>query len=268
MPRPVPPASVEVTTVGCVAAEDLRARIAQVYASHGAERSGLVCRISETAAEASTAVQLQIVRPSGEVGLDRSYTFGATDCASAPQLLALSVDRWLSEFPSWREPASPPRPPDRWTELTLVAALQSMWLPLGLDGQVGVLGDHGPRANRFGASLLVRGSIPQSAGSGRFQLTTALLGASYRLDRGSWVARIEARIGPMLVSGIGYADNASDWLPWWEGAAFVGKPMSWGAIGVEVAASGLRHHAVTRDGLVKEDIPLLRIGVGGMFGIR
>ncbi|HEY5926172.1 MAG TPA: hypothetical protein VIV11_31020 [Kofleriaceae bacterium] len=267
--QPQPPlrASVEVAASGCVAAADVTARITQVFATHKADRSGLVCKIVETAGDASTAVTLQVVRASGEVGLDRAYTFGPTDCASAPQLLALTVDRWLSSFPEWADPPAPPRAPTRWTEVTALAALHSMWLPLGLDGQAGALVDHGGRGDRFGGSLLVRASIPQRAGDGRFQQTTFLVGAGWRHERGTWITRFEARAGPLLVSGIGYAENGSDWLVWWEGAGFVGRAMSWGAIGVEVAATALRHRAVTRDGLVSEDIPLLRIGLGGMFGV-
>ena len=269
-PVPAPPlhARVDVSATGCVAAADVQARVAQVFAAHAADPSGLVCKISETAGESIATVTLQVVRPSGEVGLDRSYAFGPTDCASASQLLALTVDRWLSSFPEWADPPAPPRAATRWTEVLALAAVHSMWLPLGVDAQAGALVDYGSRADRFGGLVLVRAGVPQAAGSGRFQLTTFLAGAGWRLDRGDWTARLEARGGALLVSGIGLAENASDWLPWWEGAGFVGRRVSWGAIGVEVAATGLRHRAVTRDGLVSEDIPLLRIGVGGMFGIR
>ena len=52
-----------------------------------------------------------------------------------------------------------------------------------------------------------------------------------------------------------------------ERAVFAGRGFSWGALGVEVAVSGLRHRAVTRDGLVEEDIPLLRLGFAGELGL-
>jgi hypothetical protein len=48
---------------------------------------------------------------------------------------------------------------------------------------------------------------------------------------------------------------------------FAGRSFSWGALGIEVAASGLTHKAVTSDGLVSEDIPLFRLGVAGEFGV-
>jgi hypothetical protein len=95
-----------------------------------------------------------------------------------------------------------------------------------------------------------------------------LAGASWRHATGPWEARVEARGGVMLVSGIGFFDNGHDLLPWWEGAAFAGRRFAWGALGVEVAATALQHRAVTRDGLVSEDIPLLRVGIAGTFGLR
>jgi hypothetical protein len=143
----------------------------------------------------------------------------------------------------------------------------SIWVPLGVEGQVGALVDRGARGNRFGVSLLVRGSVPQAAGSGRFQQTALLAGATWRRARGSWSVRAEARGGALLVSGIGYAQNASDFLPWWEGAVFGGRTLSWGTVGIEIAATGLRHKAVTRDGLVKEDIPLFRVGLAAELGV-
>jgi hypothetical protein len=182
-------------------------------------------------------------------------------------VLALAVDRWLSEFPEWAAPPPPPpAPPARWNELYASGTVSSMWLPLGVDGQLGASFDRGPRGDRFGGSLLVRASIPQAAGNGRFQQTAFLAGASWRHMRGPWVSRIELRGGGLLVSGIGYAETSSDWLAWWEVAVFGGHTYGWGALGVEIAATALQHRAVTRDGLVSEAIPFLRIGVGGMLG--
>jgi hypothetical protein len=262
-------AMVDITATSCVAAPAVEQSITQVVATHQAEHSGLVVRVSEAPADASTDVTLQIVRADGELGLDRHFTLGPLDCASAPQVLALAVDRWLSEFPEWAAPPPPPPPPPaRWNELVAIGALSSMWMPVGVDGQLGALLDHGPRGDRFGGSLLVRGSIPQAAGNGRFQQTTFLAGASWRHASGAWTTRVELRGGGLLVSGIGYAENASDWLAWWEVAVFAGHTFGRGALGLEIAGTALQHRAVTRDGLVSEDIPFLRVGVGGTFGLK
>jgi hypothetical protein len=262
-PAPAKP-SVRVTNASCLRGDEVEARIAQVFIDHHADRSGLVAHIVETGVEPAS-VTLQVVRGSGDVGLDRSYTFSPTDCASAPQLLALSVDRWLTSFPEWAEP---PPAPTRWNEVVVTTAVNSMWLPIGVDGELGALVDRGPRNDRFGATVLVRASIPQTFGSGRFQQTAFLAGASWRHRMGPWASRVELRGGALLVSGIGLADNSRDWLAWWELAGFFGRDMSWGVVGLEIAATALRDHAVTSDGLVSEDIPLLRVGVGGMFQIR
>lgn len=262
---PAPPRpTISVSGASCLRAGEIEARIAQVFAQHHA--SGLACNIVETAGEPA-AVTLQVVR-SGEVGLERSYAFGPTDCASAPQLLALTVDRWLTSFPEWAEPVAPPPAPTRWNEFVVTSAVSSMWLPIGVDGYAGALVDHGPNADRFGGTVLVRASIPQTFGSGRFQQTALLAGASWRHRVGKWATRVELRGGALLVSGIGLADNDSDWLPWWEAAAFAGRDLGIAVVGLEIAGTAMRARAVTRDGLVSEDIPLLRIGLAGMFQIR
>jgi hypothetical protein len=266
-PASAPKPQVSVASGRCLDRADVEARIATVLAEHHAERSGLYCTVTETDAEPA-GVTLQVMRAGGEIGLDRSYTFAPLDCASAPQLLALTVDRWLTSFPEWTEPLPEPAPPERWTEVAIDAAISSMWLPLGADGELGVLVDHGGRANRFGATLVVRASVPQAFGSGRFQQTSFLAAPSWRHRDGLWVVRGELRAGALLVSGVGLTDSRSDWLPWVEAVVFVGRDLGFGVIGGQLAAAPLRDRAVTSDGLVSEDIPLLRVGIAGTFQIR
>ena len=269
-PKPasiVRPPSVRITGASCLPAAQVEARISDVFRDHRAERSGLVCEVTEQAGE-SAQVTLRVVRPNGDVGLDRSYTLGPTDCASAPQLLALTVDRWLTSFPEWAEPEPVAAPPSRWTELAILAAVSGIAPPLGVDGAVGVLVDRGGERQRFGGTLLVRGTVPQTFGSGSFQQTALLAGASYRRRIGPWTLRGELRGGALLVTGIGLSDGSSDILPWWEVAVFAGRDVGLAVLGLEIAATGLRARAVTSDGLVSEDIPLLRVGVGATFSIR
>jgi len=261
-------ARVEVGVFACGDAGDATAAIRNVLVAHGAETSDLVVSV---AAQTVEELHLRVAHANGEVGLDRTFALAPTDCTSAGQLLALSVDRFLSAFPEWAGPAPapppPPPPPARWVDATLLGAVSSIWVPLGVDAHVGGVLDLGGELHRFGGSLLVRASVPQTAGSGHFQQTAVLAGAAYRYRAGAWRLRGEARAGALLVSGIGFAENASDWLPWWEGAVFAGRRFGWGALGVEVAASALRDRAVTRDGLVSEDIPLFRLGLAGELGV-
>jgi hypothetical protein len=57
-------------------------------------------------------------------------------------------------------------------------------------------------------------------------------------------------------------------LPRWEVALFGGRAVWFGAIGIELAGTAQRGRAVTRDGLVSQDIPLIRLGFSGTFEIR
>ena len=268
------PALVEIkrTDLTCLDSAAATARLQQVLAARNATYADLIIRVDVTPAADALALHVTVTRASGESGLDRTYSLAPADCASAVDLVALGVDRFLDSFPDWATSA-PPRPPvaeiadDRWFEFALRGGANGMFGPLGVDADVGGAIDVGDEKHRFGAGLLVRASVPQAAGDGRFQQTAFLGGASYRFASGPWRLRGEARGGALLVSGMGLDTNRRDWLPWWEGAVFAGRAFGWGALGVEVAASGLQHKAVTSDGLVEEDIPLLRLGFAGELGV-
>jgi hypothetical protein len=269
-PPPAPPKTrIEIVAQTCVDVPAATARIEELLAKHHATYADMAIRVDVADA---TQVQLRITRTSSaDVGLDRTYTLGPSDCASAGDLLALGVDRFLDAFPDWAGPPPAPKPvappPARWVDLGVLGAANAIFEPVGVDGHLGGAVDYGARDHRFGATALVRASVPQAVGNGKFQQTSMLVGAAYRFRADPWRVRAEVRGGALLVSGMGLEENHSDWLPWWEGAVFVGRGFSWGAVGVEIAASGLRHRAVTSDGLAAEDIPLLRLGVAGEFGV-
>jgi hypothetical protein len=268
VPAPPPAARIEVAAGECPPAIATEDRLRAVLAAHRAEHADLVIRVAGAPAIATGGHELRlvVVRGTGAVGLDRSYPLAAADCASATELVALGVERFLSAFPEWAEPprpVPPPPPPTRWRDVHLTGAVNSIWVPLGVDAQVGGIVDWGGDRDRLGGSVVVRASVPQAAGTGHFQQTALLAGLAWRHRAAGWSLRVEARGGALLVSGIGFTRNDRDVLPWWEGAVFAGRATSWGALGVEVAATGLRHRAVTRDGLIAEDIPLFRFGISG-----
>ena len=269
---PEPPTPViRVDAPTCVAGDAVRTGVQRVLHEHHAERSGLVVDVAVTPGDETADVALRVLRPRGDVGLDRHYALSPADCASAPDLIALAVDRWLTAFPEWAEPPPPPPPsppPSRWTDVHATVTVSGMAPPLGVEGQLGALVDRGGDGHRFGLSGLVRTGLPQDAGDGRFRQIALLAGAAWRLEIGAWELRGEVRGGALRVSGIGFFENDASWLPWWEVALFGGRAVSFGAIGLEVAGTAQRDHAVTGDGLVSEDIPLVRLGLSGTFQIR
>jgi hypothetical protein len=269
---PEPPAPViRVDAPTCVAAEAVRTRVERVLHEHDAERSGLVVDVSVTPGDASADVALRVVRPRGDVGLDRHYALSPADCASAPDLIAIVVDRWLTDFPEWAQPPPPSSSlpsPSRWTDVLATVTVSGIAPPLGVEGQLGALVDRGGDGHRFGLSGVVRTGLPQDAGDGRFRQIALLAGATWRRSIGAWELRAELRGGALRVSGIGFFENDTSWLAWWEVALFGGRAVSFGAIGLELAATAQRDHAVTGDGLVSQDIPLIRLGLSGTFEIR
>jgi hypothetical protein len=260
--HPRPP---RIAPIACPAASDAR-RSSRVLAAHGAERSDLVIRVTTTGDRETSELRLLVERSNGEIGLDRTYPLGPSDCESAAELLALGVDRFLSSFPEWAGPPPPPPPPapppTRWLDVTVISAINSIWNPLGVDGQAGALVDLGARRHRFGGSAIVRASVPQAAGNGRFQQTAFLAGATYRHRAGPWAIRAEARAGALLVSGI-HARTARL-------AAVVGRRgVRWARIrlgnaGIEPPRRACAIATIARDGLVEEDIPLLRWFCSGL----
>jgi hypothetical protein len=271
-PPPPPKVRIDLATTSCLDVPNATARIDALLVKHHATYADMAIRVDATTDADATKLQLRIARQSsGDVGLDRTYSLGPSDCASAGDLIALGIDRFLDAFPDWAGPPPAPKPlappPTRWVDVAVMGAANAIFEPIGVDAHLGGAVDFGARRHRFGGAALVRASIPQAVGPGRFQQTAILAGAAYRFRSDPWRIRAEVRGGALLVSGLGLEDNKSDWLPWWEGVVFVGRGFTWGALGIEVAASGLRHQAVTSDGLVSEDIPLLRLGVAGEFGV-
>ena len=233
-----------------------------VIVDHDAVHSDLIVEVNAHPGE----LQLVVLRTGGDVGLDRRYPIGPADCDSAAELLALGVDRFLSSFPEWAGPAPPPErmppsppPPPRSTGVSLTAATHALVGPLGADLQLGAL----VTRRRLGAGALLRATLPQGAGAGRFQQTSFLGGVAWRQPLGGWELRAELRAGALLVSGLGFDDNRASWLPWWETAITGARRFGWGTAGLEVAGTALRHRAVTSDRVTAEPIPWLRIGVVG-----
>ncbi len=268
-PPPAPPAprASEVRVAGetCLTS-DVHPAIDRVLADHHADRSGLVVEVSAQPSGEGAEVALRVAGATGDVGLERRYTLAASDCASAAQLLALAVDRWLTSFPEWAEPPAPRAgAPERWLAAAGTTTVSAMTPPVGVEGALGGLIDFGGAADRFGATALVRTGIPQHAGEGRFREIALLGGAAWRHRFARIDGRIELRGGALRINGLGYLEDHASWIPWAEVAAVAAWRWSWGSIGAELAVTALRDHAVTRDGLVSQDIPLARLGLSGTF---
>jgi hypothetical protein len=266
-PEPAAPV-IRVDAPTCVAGDAVRTAVQRVLHDHHAQRSGLVVDIAVTPGPDTADVALRVLRPRGDVGLDRHYALSPADCASAPDLIALAVDRWLTAFPEWAEPPPLSPPPSRRTDVLATVTLSGMAPPLGVEGQLGALVDRGGDGHRFGLSGLVRTGLPQDAGDGRFRQIALFGGATWRVAVGGWAVRAELRGGALRVNGIDFFENDTSWLPRWEVALFGGRAVSFGAIGLEVAGTAQRGRVVTRDGLVSQDIPLVRLGLSGTFQIR
>jgi hypothetical protein len=172
----------------------------------------------------------------------------------------------LTAFPEWAVPPPPIVPgPARWLDTLARATINAIAPPVGAEAAVGAIVDYGAAVDRFGGVALVRTGLAQPAGGGRFRELALLAGATWRHRWPSWDLGVELRGGALRVSGIGFAIDDASWVKWWEAAAFVGRRFGPVTVGLEVAATALRDHAVTRDGLVSQNIPLARVGISATF---
>lgn len=268
---PARPAGPTIAVVGdeCVDHKAAVARLRATLVRRGAAGGDLRVTIravpvaGDPEVELGTDVELVVERSDGTRGLERSYRLEPADCASAPELLALALDRFLSAFPIWAVPA-PRRERAGSLAITgaggLGAAVGPTTPSLDVTGAADLA--IAPR-HRVGLGVTVRASAPLALGSGSFQQTTGVLGGRWRYTGfGPWEPRVELRGGGVLVLGVGFdADNDRQILPWLEAVAGVSRRWRGLWLGAWIAVAPVSHRAVTNDGLRSRDLPNVHAGL-------
>lgn len=265
--KPVAPSRAEGPRISVVTPGDCVDRVAVtrtlrgVFAKLRANDSTLQITVTATAGQAGTVASLTVVRGDGKIGLARQYSFATADCDSVAQLLAVTVERFLTAFPAW---AGPPRVIEvdntisaRWE---LIAAASVEGRVRGASGELETLLDFGSGAHRFGVTALWRVASPQDLGSNRFTYMTGAAGLLWR-HQGAWHLRAELRLGGTRVRGLGFAQNTSAWLPALEGAFAVERSLGPVRLGLQLSVSPLLQTAVTLDGRFRRRIPWTHFGV-------
>jgi hypothetical protein len=285
-PQPAPPppqtpsappaeAAIDVeSAAGCLEAGATSRQLRRTLAAVGASAADLHIAVAARPGGAlaivtgdQTHLRMTVARTDGTIGLERQYWLEPADCASAGDLLALTLERFLVAFPLWREPrrpvvaAAPPRGP-RDFDLALGAAAHGELAPLGGDLALEAILERGlGSGHRVAAAAGARASAPLALGSGQFQQTAVLVGARWRYRRWPWRPRAGLRAGAVLVSGLGFADDRRRWLPWLEAHAGLGRRLGSVRLAGEIAVAPVAHRAVTADGLFSRDLPAIRVGL-------
>ena len=201
-------------------------------------------------------VKLTVSREN-QLGLEREYRLSRTDCASLGQLLHMTLDRFFTSFPAWRSPPpvveeemAPPAPApveeetqaQRRVEIGVFLTPALEVAPVGGSLDLGARADLGD-IHRFGASLLVRESLPAQLAGNRFLQTYGLLGISWQYAAYSIRPRLELLGGFLNTLGVHFENNESTWLFWMEARAILEKRWRKVALGLDIAASPMRHQA-------------------------
>lgn len=247
----------------CLTRALLRARLEQVLAAEQrAARLAIEVREARTGVLATVTLVAKTVW--GEALLERRYELAAADCASATELLALVLERFLAGFPAERWRALERRAAlaalDRRLEVALEAAVALELVPTGGSFELGASLEYGSSRHRFGASLLARASLPRVLGQGHFLALGVLAGLRYRLAAFAWQPGLEVRAGPVLLAGYGFDESYTRAAFGLEVVVRLERAFRRLRLGLELGASPLRHRVLTLDRSASESLPLLLVG--------
>jgi hypothetical protein len=262
---PLARAEVEIDgDAACLARAPLRARLEQVLAAEQrAARLGVEVREARTGALATVTLVARTAW--GEALLERRYELAPADCASATELLALVLERFLAGFPAerWRalERRAAEAARDRRLEVALEGAAALELVPTGGSLELGAALEYGSSRHRLGASLLARASLPRALGQGRFLALGVLAGLRYRFAAFAWQPGLELRAGPVLLAGYGFDESYTRAAFGFEVVARLERAFRRLRLGLELGLSPLRHRVLTLDRSASESLPLLFVGV-------
>lgn len=243
-------------------------------------------------------LDFKVASARGEPLLERRYQFSRTDCASARELLAAVLERFLQQLPfeAWTEeapaeplreepppyPLSPPPPPERgqdtadtvlvsrdrvlFTGLAIGLAAQSAWAPSNGELEVAPTMDLGLEGHRIWFGPVLRIGLPRALGEGRVLEGQALVGLGYVRVLPSWRLRAGLLGGVAIVDGYGFeTNNRVGVLPWVE--AVLGAELRLGAVWIGLQAGGgfLEHRLKIPGSPDATTLSNLRLGLSVMM---
>jgi len=171
-----------------------------------------------------TIATLRVVTITGEVVMERRFDIVPESCPSAIELIAAVLQSFLREFPreKWQEEPLPKVPPEvreiviendvTQYKASVFTAVDSRWPKPSASLDAGVLIDVGGRRHGLVSSAAIRLGMPHGLGAGHFIETFFLLGVGWRYQGENWLLNLALRVGPLMVSGIGFANNYRNWL--------------------------------------------------------
>jgi hypothetical protein len=205
--------------------------------------------------------------------LKREFRLSPTDCSSADKLLSLVLERFLKELPTTTKAEILPNIEKKAVvdrvvvtrEVVKLAsrvflAADSRWFPFGQDMEIGWGLGIGNSHHRFITTVALRIAKPRSLGQGNYIESQGLIGIGWSYSDDNWLFRAQFRVGPLLVWGYGFQENAQTWMP----ALEIQSSFQWNlgkiSVGPQLGISIIQNK-VTTSGGVEERLPLARLGL-------
>lgn len=209
--------------------------------------------------------------------LKRDYTFKPADCASAPELIYLVVDRFLErlpikDIPPGNSTPSPllevlaptallPNASMNGSGISLLVAGSAQVDPWGLETEIGGTIDWAVERHRLGLGSLIRAAFPHQLAEGHYQETALLFMINWRYLVNHWQTSLELRSGPLIITGYGYEMNHTRVIPWLETVGSLERQVGHGRLGLFIGFAPWPFQAVTEDGLNTQSISRYRLGL-------
>lgn len=213
-----------------------------------------------------------------EAVLRRHYQFSTGDCAHAPDVLVIAVQRHFqsiefvkagqrrAQFVKFHQPES-------WADLLRKfrwpfygqwlpqATLYSAWAPTGGEVDLGIGYGYGGDRNRIEFSGYGRLAWPRPIDRGQVYQATVLAGVRWRHQVQRWAPTVEVRAGAMALVGTGYVVNHTGFAPWVEAVVGLDRAVGPVVIGVKVGIAALQHRMLTTPSDLADKTSLVRVGI-------
>ena len=262
-------AEVTVGSGPCLHADSIVARVTELLESQNAARTHVrVDTIADTSSSDGLRLAITAHSQRGRTLFRRNYELQRDDCTSVTALVVLAVRRYFRDFPAAAleqvvvERMSPPSRvhSSSTAELDLLAAVNSHWLPVGADVEIGAALAKRFGDRRIGVGFLYRPALRQELGSGSYDMHSALASVMWRSGAPLGV-RAELRGGGTYIVGRRFARNYGAWFAAAEGILGLDYVFKTVTVGVQLAISPLDQRLATETMETTRRLPRLRLGL-------
>ena len=272
------------TQTDCLSSPSLRDNLEAVLRPYD-DASLLSIAVVDAPAVSGSAVTLRVMMiETGEIVLERHFTFNRADCRSAHQVLGVVLEQFVADFPiaKWKAENPPsetaPPPPVRIETVEVSqcamtaafrasAALVARFPALSGALEIGAGPDVGTHRHGLAGKAVARVGYPHDLENGRYMETFALLALGWRGRlSGRFEMRVFLRTGGLYLRGFGFDENLSRWLPWVDAQVILARQVGRSSLGIDFGGSPLRYSVSIVDSH-KRDLPFLHLGLYWSFSV-